>query len=376
MKLKVYCLIHNNIKMKQKTLFLLASVLVFILIGCKRQKDVHIVKVGVILPLSGEVASYGNDCREGILYANIADSLGVNYIFEDSKGDPKTAIAAFNKLTTIDNVEYVIGDMFSNTTLSLSPLSKRQQKLLISPTASSKEISKDNIYALSVFPCETYESKIVADFAKSHYSKVGVLYEKIAAAQTMRDAYIENLDNDLLVFDESFESTTTTFREIVYKIKQSGCEALYLITYSNNAIKIINKIKELGVLVDLIGQSALYDPSLLEYLADYKSDFYLTGPLFNMKNTDEMSIKFITGYTEAFNKEPNQMSSQGYVAAIVAKDLYKYIKNRTYSKSIVLGYHNSFFGYDFQFNDDLTSMSGLRLYKYEEGNYNPITNER
>lgn len=353
--------------------FTILSVLSIVsFVGCNHSQENKIVKVGVILPLSGDFASYGNDCKNGVLYANISDSLGVEYIFEDSKGDPKTAVAAYNKLMTIDKVEYVIGDMFSNTTLSLSPLAKKQQKLLVSPTASSKDISKDNIYALSVFPCESYESKIVADFVKGRYSKVGVLYEKVAAAQAMRDAYVEEFDKDKIAFDEAFESSITSFRDIIYKIKNSGCESVYLITYSNNAIKLLNQMKEIGCSVDLIGQSALYDPSILEYLANFNAGFYLTGPLYNVLNKDEMSKKFTEGYLYTYKKEPNQMSSQGYIAAIVAHDLNILLRNNNYSKTQILSYERNFFGSVFSFDDNLTSLSGLRLYEYKDNAFLPI----
>lgn len=341
-------------------------------VSCNRNKESGTIKVGVILPLSGEFASYGNDCRDGILFAKASDSLNIEYIFEDSKGDPKTAIAAYKKLTTVDKVEYVIGDMFSNTTLSLSPIAKKQHKLLVSPTASSKDISKDNIYALSVFPCESYESKLVAGFTKKQYSKIGVLYEKVAAAQAMRDAYVSEFGKGQVVFDEAFESNIISFRDIVYKIKNSKCESVYLITYTNNATKLITQMKETGFSIDLVGQSALYDPSLLGYLSDYRASFYLTGPLFNMTNEDDMSRSFVEGYMSLFQKEPNQMSSQGYVAAIVANDLYGYIKSNNYSKVNILNYRKNFFGSEFMFDEDLTSMSGLRLYKYENNGFYPI----
>ncbi len=362
---------------KSNLLFFLIIVLLVggLLFFCNRPKTTSIkeqLKVGVILPLTGEVASYGNDCKNGILFTNIADSLSVEYVFEDSKGDPKTAIAAYNKLITIDKVDYVIGDMFSNTTLSLAPLAKKQKKLLVSPTASSKDISANNIYALSVFPCETYESKLVADFAKVHYSKFGVLYEKVAAAQAMRDAYINEIGKEKVVFDEAFESSIGNFKEIIYKIKNSGCESVYLITYTNNALKLLSQMKEIGFSVDLMGQSALYDPAIIESLVDYKANFYLTGPLFNKANDDKMSQEFLKRFSDVYKKEPNQMSTQGYIAAIVAYNLNKNIQAGNYSKEQIINYKNEFFGSQFSFGDDLTSLSGLRIYKFEDNDFIPV----
>jgi len=166
---------------------------------------------------------------KGIVFANSRDSLNIRYIFEDSRGEASTAVNAYNKLITLDKVDYVLGDMLSQTTESMAPLALQNQKLLVSPTASSKSISKDNIYALSVFPCETYESKIVAGFAKGRYEKVGVLYEKVAAAQAMRDAFAEVFNENELVLDEAFESSITSFRDIIFKCQQRGIK---IVVYS------------------------------------------------------------------------------------------------------------------------------------------------
>ena len=343
-------------------------------VSCRQKKEKEdVARVGVILPLSGDMSSYGEDCKKGIQYAAVADSLEVEYIFEDSRGSSDAAIAAFNKLTTLDKVDYVIGDMFSQTTEAMAPLAKKRQVLLVSPTASSRKISKNNIFALSVFPSETYESKLVAEFAKGRYERVGILYEKVAAAQAMHDAFVEVFGEDGIVFDEAFDSSIASFRDIVFKMKKSGCKAVYLVTYINNAVKLVTQMKGLGLAVDLMGQSALYDPSLYEYLHDYDAAFYLTGPLFNAANEDPMSRSFVEGgFKSVCGVEANQMSTQGYVAAVVANDLYRMIKDGDYSRERILEYRKQFFGSEFRFDDRLTSTSGLRMYKYESDNFIPL----
>jgi outer membrane PBP1 activator LpoA protein len=60
-------------------------------------------KVGIILPLSGPVASMGNAVKDGIdLYLNENDHLKSSIILEDGRYDGKTTISAFHKLTKID----------------------------------------------------------------------------------------------------------------------------------------------------------------------------------------------------------------------------------------------------------------------------------
>ena len=343
-----------------------------VLLFINKEKNVNDkIKVGVVLPLSGDFASYGNDCKQGIEYAFSNDEDTYELYFEDSKGEPKTSVNIFNKLTDLNKVDFIIGDMFSNTTLSMSKLANSKKVLLISPTASSFEIPKEGIYSLSIFPSDTYEASLIAEYATSNFEKVAVLYEKVAAAEAMQNAFVSTFSKPV-DFVEGFDSKTLDSKNILSKVKNSNAEAIYLITYTNNAIKIINQLKNMDWFPTLLGQSTLYDPALIPMLKDYKNDFILTGPLFSMDNSDDDSKKFITGFQKQFNKEPNQMSSQGYMAGIIARDFHKNIVNGNYNEEYVKGYSKNFFGTEFKYDNNLLSQTGLVIYKYNNDKFSRI----
>src|SRR6266568_1649198 len=101
-------------------------VMLVVIGGCsKRGAEDAGIKLGVLLPLTGEAASFGQDCQKGIQLAleeaNLEKGKPITAFFEDSKADPKTAVAAFNKLVGVNKVTAVIGDMFSSTTLAVAP---------------------------------------------------------------------------------------------------------------------------------------------------------------------------------------------------------------------------------------------------------------
>lgn len=350
----------------KREILLVLFVIIIVLYGCQNQNN---LKVGVILPLTGEMASYGLDCKDGIEISNDINGLNVEYIYEDSKGDPKTAIAAYKKLTTIHNVQYVIGDMFSNTTLAIAPLAKKNEKILVSPTASSRDISQDNIYALSVFPSERYEAKLIADFAKNKYSRIGVLYQKVAAAQVMYDAFMEEIGKNYISCCIAFDSNTDSFYNELHKIRKANCDVIYLITYSNKATQIMTQAVELKMDVDFLGQSALYDSNLYQVLQTLSTQFYLTGPAYNPLNKDEQSVAFTNAYRETYNRDANQMSAQGYVAAIIAHKLYYLARNQQYTSEMIRTISTSFYGSIFSFDEKLCSTSGLKLYEYKDSQF-------
>jgi len=109
-------------------------------------EKIETVKIGIILPLTGDAGNYGKSLKEGIITADLllSDSLGFNVqiIYEDSKAEPQQAVSAMNKLISADKVSSVIGDMFTSTTLAIAPIAEKNNILLLSPTGSSNEISK------------------------------------------------------------------------------------------------------------------------------------------------------------------------------------------------------------------------------------------
>ncbi|MDR2097641.1 MAG: ABC transporter substrate-binding protein, partial [Spirochaetaceae bacterium] len=84
--------------------------------GCK--SDSNTIKIGGIFPLSGNVAVYGVEARNGILLAieEINAAGGVNgkkieLISEDDEGNPEKSVNAYNKLTAKDKVNIIIGSL-------------------------------------------------------------------------------------------------------------------------------------------------------------------------------------------------------------------------------------------------------------------------
>src|SRR3972149_11200504 len=116
--------------MKLKNIFwigliiMLAVVALFYFLQQKNAPEV--IKIGVIQPLTGELANFGKTVVNGIQLAvdDYKDSVTekIQLIIEDSKGEPNSSVSAFNKLMSIDKVKFVIGDLTSSSTLAIAPI--------------------------------------------------------------------------------------------------------------------------------------------------------------------------------------------------------------------------------------------------------------
>jgi branched-chain amino acid transport system substrate-binding protein len=86
--------------------------------GCTTQQtqneqNVQVVKIGVIAPLSGPAAMYGDDVVRAYTYAveefnTSQDKYQMQLIFEDGKCDQKDATSAAQKLIDIDKVDFLL----------------------------------------------------------------------------------------------------------------------------------------------------------------------------------------------------------------------------------------------------------------------------
>src|SRR3989344_8363801 len=133
------------------------------------------IKIGVIAPLSGPVADYGEEIRQGVLAATGTST--VQLLFEDDKCDPKEAASTFQKLTEFNKIKFIIGPACGSPQEAIVPLLKDKNGLTIVPAAASSalyQLSGNNFYNIQ-YSLED-ESKFIAEqmFARG-YDKVALV---------------------------------------------------------------------------------------------------------------------------------------------------------------------------------------------------------
>jgi branched-chain amino acid transport system substrate-binding protein len=142
------------------------------------------VKIGAVLPLTGDSAAWGDQGRKGIEVAvrEVNDSGGVNgqpieVVYEDSQANPRLAVSAISKLISVDKVPAVVGDAVSATTLAMAPIAEETQVVLIAPLASAPAISDAGKFIYRVWPSDMLEGSEVSKWAHGQgYKCVSVLY--------------------------------------------------------------------------------------------------------------------------------------------------------------------------------------------------------
>ncbi|MBL8031327.1 MAG: ABC transporter substrate-binding protein, partial [Candidatus Doudnabacteria bacterium] len=145
------------------------------------------IKVGVILPLTGDAAAYGEPMRNALTLA--ADDVNKNggvggkdivLIYEDGKCSGKDAASAASKLVSIDKVQVIIGGFCSSESLAALPVVETAKVALFSGGSSSPDLTGKSRFFFRDYPSDASQGKVLAELAwKRGLKKVAFIQEQL-----------------------------------------------------------------------------------------------------------------------------------------------------------------------------------------------------
>jgi branched-chain amino acid transport system substrate-binding protein len=319
----------------KKTLKLCVSASVLLLCGilavscAKKSADSSVVKIGGVFPLSGGVAVYGVDCRNGVELAikEINATGGVNgkllqLISEDDEGNPDRSVNAYTKLTTQDGVGIVIGSLTSGCTLAITERAQAQKVLLVAPAASNAAVTNAGNYVFRTCFIDPFQGTVGGKFAVETLGtkQAAILYDigndySVGLYENFKAAF-ESAGGKVVAV-ESYATGEKDFNAQITKIKQTNPDVVYLPDYYNTVSLIAKQLRAQGINTPLVGADGW------DGLQDNAGDEVLNGFFTNNyagDSTDPAVVRFVAAYKSSYNAEPTQFAALGYDTMYMIKD--------------------------------------------------------
>ncbi len=311
--------------------FLLIFLIIPTIAYCQSQIP---LRIGAVLPLTGSSAAWGEQGRWGIEFAvrKINKAGGINgrpveVIYEDSQALPRLAITAFRKLSKIDRVPAVIGDIVSATTLAMAPFAQEQKIVLIAISASAPSITDAGEFIFRVWPSDLLEGTVAATWVHSQgFKKVSILHIANEYGTGLAGAFKGEWGNQggEIVSLQSYAQDQTDFRSYLIRIKAESPEAVYLISYYKDAALALKQAKGMGLHCRFIGATAVESPDLLSIAGDAAEGLvYPTIVDFDPTNPTKSQKEFIDEFKALNGKEPDWAGSHAHDAALVILETLK-----------------------------------------------------
>ena len=246
-------------------------------------------------------------------------------IYEDSHGDPKTAVTALQKLLSETSLPAIIGENISSSTLAMIPLIDKAQKVLISPSASSPKLSGSSQYFFRVFPSDVEEGFFMTGIISKAIpgAKVCILFMNNDFGVGLKEVFEKNAESKGLQVLETFgyDKSINDFRTVLTRVKQLKPDAIYLAGYYQDGGAILRQAKQLGINSTFWGSTTHEDPQLLTIAGDAAEGFrYPVSTGFDPNSPDSVIQKFVEDFRTKYKKEPGLVSALGYDCAKLITD--------------------------------------------------------
>lgn len=300
-----------------------------LVLGCSGKSE-DVIKVGSIGPLSGPVAVYGVECKNGIELAveEINAAGGVNgkmlkVVAEDDEGNPEKSVSAYKKLTTKDGIKLVIGSLTSGCTQAITQLAQAQKVLQIAPAATAPAITDAGNFIFRTCFIDPFQGTVGGKFSYDTLGsrKAAVLYDiGNDYSVGLTDNFVATFESlgGKIVAKESYATGDKDFNAQLTKIKNAKPDVVYLPDYYGTVALIAKQLRAQGINTPIVGADGWdgmnNDNAGDEVLNGFYSNHYATD------STEGAVQKFVEAFQAKYNKVPNAFAALGYDSVYMLKD--------------------------------------------------------
>lgn len=208
------------------------------------------LKVGAILPLTGDVATIGTAMKQGMdLCVGRARHVAIDLIVEDDKTmDRVVAVTAAKKLISSDKVSVLLNASIS-TIAAIAPITEKAGVPSVVIWDSTRGLMR---YGRSVFGFG-YSTELagedMAEFAVSRLkrSNLAIISMTDEWSQRISSAFSQRVTKlgAKTVLTQEVNPMQVDFRGLIVRAKQRGADALYVPLYGAGLLSVIRQAREL-----------------------------------------------------------------------------------------------------------------------------------
>lgn len=300
--------------MKKITYLLIAMLFA---ISCNNEEKKN--NIGVILPLTGDGAVYGQGIKKGIDFAYNSlpelDKKKVKVIYEDSKMNTKDAIAAFEKLFSFDKCDVIIGPFSSSEVLAIAPKANKKQVVILTPTATAPSITNAGDYIFRIIPSDEYDGSVMSEYAVKALknSTFVILYANNDYGTGMKESFTNHANKigAKVLNTFSFGTGTTDFKTILKKVKELNPDATFIVGGKELGY-ILKQAKEMNIQTQFLSTGMIESNEIMEIAGNSADNTYYSYPSFRIENQNQNVQKFVASFNSQTGNNPDVLNALGY----------------------------------------------------------------
>jgi branched-chain amino acid transport system substrate-binding protein len=273
------------------------------------------VNIGALYPTTGNFAQFGQDCVNAaqIAVQMINDRGGIksmggaklNLVISDVQSDTTVTRTETERLINRYNLSAIHGSYASALTLIAAEVAERHKVPLITGSSTDQLNRGGRKFVFTPFARASQFAKAQLQMSKlvSDQPKIAVIFENTAFGTSTSAGLREQAPGEgvEVVMYEPYSAGFTDAGPLVNKVKASGANMLFAVSYLNDLVLIVRAMKQMGLSIPLNGGSG----------GSVHPDFYkntgtdaesLLGVSHWNHDTDKYAIEVNAAYQKQYGK--------------------------------------------------------------------------
>lgn len=305
-------------------------IIVLLIVSGGKKSESGPIKIGVIMPLSGDLAFLGEPGKKAAELAleNFPNKKNkYELVFEDDQFNAVKAATAANKLISVDKVQAILtfGSSGGNV---VNPLAEKN-KIIHFGVASDPHVADGNFNFNHWTPPAEEVRALVAELKKRNITKIAIVTPNQAGMKAITDELKNQVkDTNIQVVNEQIHNIgDKDFRSLITKLNEGKPELVVLTSYSPELEILAKQMKDIGFKTpltsiegfDQTSEPALFDGYWYASASDPTGEFTKmfsekTGAnvAFGTGNAYDIISLLVTGFENVGSSDTDKVVSELY----------------------------------------------------------------
>lgn len=287
------------------------------------------VKIGVVFPLSGPEAAYGDCGLKGLKLASKhrPTVLGrpVDLILADNQSNKVDSCRETSRLIREEKVRAIIGCLTSGNTMSAAPVAEKAQVPLVAPWATNAMVTKGRKYVFRVCFIDPFQGQVAAKFARENLgAKTAAVFTDlrqdycVGITRCFRQAFKQL--GGKVVLKAFYNSGDRDFTPQLKALKKANPDIIYLPGLFREDALIALQARAMGFEQPILSGDAAQTDELLYLGKEAVEGLCLTTHFHPQGVETKAGKQFVAAFKNTFRYDPESVSALTYDAYNVLLD--------------------------------------------------------
>jgi len=286
------------------------------------------IKIGLLAPLTGVVASGGREMVEGtqFFFESIKNTVAgrkIELIIEDDASNPDTALQKARRLVEQSNVNWLIGNLLANTGLAVANYVKGTGTPYFIPIIAADDLTQRhgirNVVRVAGYSASQF-TRPLADWAlKQGYKRIATISQDYTFGHEQCGGLAQTFTEGGGTIVQQFwhPLNTADFSPYLGQIANMKVDAVFAMETGADATRLIQQYASFGLKgkIPLLGAMNATDQSVIRTLGD-ECEGIISPAHFAEGSDNPTTQKFVADYTAKFGKTPSLYGFSMYSGAM------------------------------------------------------------